>query len=454
LARGGWRPAAVGVWDVLTDEGAPRTDWSINEMLAIELAAYLDRVRPRRILEVGSGYSTIILGAYAAYQDAEVVTLEHDPKYLRTTRRALRRFGVDRRLDLRFAPLRNHWFGDHGPYCWYDVALKGDFDFVFIDGPPKVLGRRGAFFALQGHLQPGWRIWVDDGFRKHEQHSVRLWEKSFAGEFVESCWDIDGKGVFVLSDAIGAQRWAGDGVTPNRLGIGILGNGDPSWWEQAEQVVGEQLLRSSYVVVVDSGRPPGRVLPAAAAGFVNTSLPAIGSLPGRMVRMFRSLAAQAGVRHVLCLDDRWSPSTLDTSWLRRGLDILEAHPDVEQVSLRHLVDVGVADGGGQRPFPGSFTGEPCLLRVDRLGTALQPAPLWTVQLSPGVFRRRDSAHRLHEDAVDAAGSRPLPVGGVVRQAARSLVAAVSNLRGSREDGLEDGLVDLTAATLGRPARRV
>jgi hypothetical protein len=454
LARGGWRPAAAGVWDVLTDKGAPRTDWSINEMLAIELAAYLDRVRPRRILEVGSGYSTTILGAYAAYHDAEVVTLEHDPKYFRTTRRALRRFGVDRRLDLRLAPLRHHWFGDHGPYCWYGVALEGDFDFVFIDGPPKVLGRRGAFFALQGHLRPGWRIWVDDGFRKHEQHSVRLWEKSFAGEFVESCWDIDGKGVFVLSDASGAHEQAGNGVTPDRLGIGILGNGDPTWWEQAERVVGEQFLCDSYVVAVDGQGPPGQPLPAAAAGFVDRRLPSVGGLPERMVRMFRSLTIQAGVRYVLYLDDRWSPSTLDTSWLRRGLNILEEQPDVEQVFLRHLVDLDVPANGGQRPFPGSFTHEPCLLRADRLGTALQRAPLWTVQLSPGVFHRRGSEDRLPEAAVHAEESQPLPVGGVVRQAARSLVAAVGNLRGSREDGLENGLVDLTAATVGRPARRV
>jgi hypothetical protein len=34
------------------------------------------------------------------------------------------------------------------------------------------------------------------------------------------------------------------------------------------------------------------------------------------------------------------------------------------------------------------------------------------------------------------------------------VAAVGNLRASREDSLENGLVDLTAATVGRPARRV
>lgn len=452
MGRGRQKPAAVGVWDVLVDPKAPRSDWSINEMLAIELAAYLERARPRRILEVGSGYSTAILAAYAAHYDADVVTLEHDKTYFRTTRRALLALGVDRRLDLQFAPLRLHSFGDHGPYWWYDIQLDGDFDFVFIDGPPKVLGRRGAFFALQGHLRPGWRVWVDDGSRRHERQCVRLWEEEFTGFFHESRRDIDGKGVFDLCDANGAHDQADSRFAPVQPGIGVLGNGDPSWWWQAERSFDSQLLNSSYVVVVDRGESD-RPLPKRAHRFVNAHLLANGRLPARTLGMFRSLAAQPDVQYVLYLDDQWSPSTLDTSWLRRGLDILQDQPDVEQVSLRHLVDLGVAVNAGQRPFPGSFTHEPCLLRADRLGTALQSAPLWTVQLSPGVFRRRESADRLPEVAVDTAGSQPPPVGGVVRQAARSLVAAVGNLRASREDSPENGLVDLTAATVGRPARR-
>jgi Methyltransferase domain len=466
LARGGWRPVAVGVWDVLLDPRAPRSDWSINQMLAIELAAYLDRVRPERILEVGSGYSTAILAAHAAHYGAEVVTLEHDADYFRATRRALRRLGVDRHLDLRLAPLRRQWFGDHGPYWWYGVQLEGDFDFVFIDGPPK--GDRGwAFFALQGHLRPGWRIWVDDGFRSHESRCIRLWEKRFSGLFFETRWDIDGKGVFELRDASRAHEQAGDGAVAGRLGIAVLGCGDPNWWVQTERTLGSHLLNSSYVVAVDRGEPPRR-LSKAAANFVDVRLPADGRLPERMLRMFRSLATQPGIRYVLYLDNQWSPSTLDASWLRRGLDILEGQPDVDQVCLRHLVDVGVA-GAGQRPFTGAFTREPSLLRADRLGTALQadgrarrsrsgtnrqPAPLWTVQLSPGVFRRNRMADSPAEAAPGAVEGQPPPFGGVVTQAARSLVAAARNLRAAPEGGLENALVDVTAISAAHLARRL
>jgi Methyltransferase domain len=464
LARGGWRPVAVGVWDVLLDPRAPRSDWSINQTLAIELAAYLDRVRPPRILEVGSGYSTAILAAYAAHHDAEVVTLEHDPTYFQATRRALRRLGVDRRLDLRLAPLRQQWFGDRGPYWWYGVRLDGEFDFVFIDGPPKVLGRRGAFFALQGHLRPGWRVWVDDGSRRHERQCVKLWEKEFSGSFLETRWDIDGKGVFDLSDAAGTSDQATDAAT-GRLAIGVLGQGDDNWWAQAKRALGGRVLESCQVVAVDRKELPGR-LPKAAARFVDDRLPAAGPLPERRLRLLRSLVASPDVRYVLYLDDRWSPSTLDTSWLRRALDVLEHQPDVQQVSLGHLVDLGVDARLRQRPFSGSFPREPSLLGADRLRAALQAdgrtrrsraaasrqlAPLWTVQLTPGVFRRGDVADGPTEAAPDAGEGHLLPSGVVVAKARMLVAAAARRLGAAPKGGLEDALADVGAAAGGQPA---
>jgi Methyltransferase domain len=412
---------------------------------------------------VGSRYSTAILAAYAAHHGAEVVTLEHDADYFRATRRALRRLGVDRCLDLRLAPLRQQWFGERGPYWWYGVQLEGEFDFVFIDGPPKVLGRRGAFFALQGHLGPGWRVWVDDGSRRHERQCVRLWEKEFSGSFLETRWNIDGKGVFDLRDAGSAHDLAAAAAT-GQLAIGVLGHGDDNWWAQAKRALGKRVLESCRVVVVDRKEPTGR-LPKAASGFVDQRLPAGGPLPERRLRLLRSLVAVPDVRHVLYLDDRWSASTLDTSWLRRTLDVLEHQPDVQQVSLGHLVDLGMAARTGRRPLLTPFPREPSLLGVDRLREALQPegrtrrsraaasrqpGPLWTVQLTPGVFRHVDLADGPGEAAPDAAERQPLPFGMVVTKA-RALVAAARRIGAARGDGLEDALADVSAAAGGQPA---
>lgn len=406
-----------------------------------QLAAYLDRVRPRRILEAGSGYSTAILAAYAAQSGGEVVTLEHDRTYYRKDHAGTSSAGL--------GPARGPQAGTpppplvRGPRAVPVVRLpaRRDFDFVFIDGPPKDFGRRAAFFALQRHLRPGWQVWIDDGSRQHEHHSVKVWEEELSEVFLRSRRrDVGGKGVFVLRDTNGVHDHAGNGATPRRLGIGILGSGDRRWRENTERDLGSQLLTSNHVVVVDRGEP-GRSLPRTAARFVDELLPADGRLPPRLT-MFGSLARQPGVRHVLYLDDRWSQSTLDAGWLARALQILEGQPDVEQVSLRHLIDIGGTGNAGQQPFTASFTGEPSLLRADRLGMALQsewarcrsgasssrpgaglePAPLWTVQLTPSAFRRNDLASPQADTALDAGGYRPLSAGGMLARAARSITA--------------------------------
>jgi hypothetical protein len=381
-------PAGTGISQLLRDPSVPRSEWSISKILAIELAAYLERVRPRRILEVGSGFSTAILAAYALEHGAEVVTLEHKSKYHALTANGLANLGLEGPVDLRLAELRPLQFGRHELYQWYDVSLDGEFDFVFVDGPPKVMGRRGVYFAVRDHLRPRWRMWLDDGLRNHERKCIRQWEEYFPGEFVRTRMDIDGKGVFILRDAKDERDRGKDRAISGHLGIGIMGNGGSGWWRRAKRNLGDELLDSSYVVVMARDTTPAGGLP----DFVDQHLPA----DGQGIRpMFEILARQSGVRYVLYLDDQWSPATLDESWLGRALDILEGNPEVDQVSLQHGIDViGRATG---QIFPQPFALEPSLLRVDRLELALQsggrkPAPpLRTEQLFPGVFRRASQA---------------------------------------------------------------
>jgi hypothetical protein len=397
------------VWELLEDDRTPRSDWSISRILAIELAAYLERVRPKRILEVGSGFSTAVLAAYAVGHDAEVVTLEHQREFHKHTRRGLAKLGLDGPVDLKLADLRPQRFGGHRWYQWYEVSLEKEFDFVFVDGPPKEMGRRGVFYAIREHLTPGWQIWLDDGLRRHEHQCIKLWEQEFPGEFFWDRIDIDGKGIFRLCDATDEAERGAEQAHAGRLAIGVVVNGDPNWWRRAKRTVGDRLLDSSYVVVTTRGGP----LPSRPK-FVNRPVPADGRpLEQRVQAMLKELADQPGVRYVLYLDDQWSPRTLDARWLSRALDVLETRADIEQVCLEHRADAGgEANGQGlARPF----TGVPSLLRADRLKEAFSsadaksrrrrrtgrsgsevgsPPELLTVELSPGVFCRiNGNGHR-------------------------------------------------------------
>ena len=80
--------------DIIDDPSLNWNAWSISLPLARQLLCHLEETKPRRILEAGSGISTVVLAHYAARFGARLVTLEHNPLYYAETRRLLEHFGT------------------------------------------------------------------------------------------------------------------------------------------------------------------------------------------------------------------------------------------------------------------------------------------------------------------------------------------------------------------------
>ncbi len=205
-ARQAGSPAgAAGLLDAqlrqwLHDPRLPWSSWSVTPAMAHNLAARLCDQRPRRILEAGSGVTTALLARYAELTGAEVVTLEHDPRYFRQTAILLDRFALRQAVDLRLAalgPLRHRSLGMDSPglITWYRPLPEGPFDLVFIDGPPQQMGRAGALPALAGQLSVNGELWLHDGHRQHEQECLAAWQRRFS--FDAALVDAD-KGAWVL----------------------------------------------------------------------------------------------------------------------------------------------------------------------------------------------------------------------------------------------------------------
>jgi hypothetical protein len=181
--------------------------------VAEALVKRLDELRPKRILEVGSGVSTLVLASYATHSGAEVVTLEHMRTWHDRTKVALARYKLSDHVDLRYAPLKRQRFRHRlwrfeAP--WYDVELPNPrFDFAFVDGPPMYEGREAVLPAVIRNLAPGWELWMDDGQRDHERRCVDLWKEQ-RYRFDDEMWELD-KGVLVLRDpdAGSAKRTSG-----------------------------------------------------------------------------------------------------------------------------------------------------------------------------------------------------------------------------------------------------
>lgn len=410
---------AVDVYRLLKDKRVPWTDWSISNVLAVELMEHLARVKPKRILEIGSGASTVLLGLHAARHSAQVVSLEHLDRYYGRTRRSLETFDLLDHVDLKLGPLRSRRFPDGEDHLWYDVALEGDFDFVFVDGPPKQNGRQGVLFAIFDHLTPGWEIWLDDGLRPHEQRCMNLWRSHY--RFTCSRLDLrsahlpDSKGVWVMRDAQIPHRRL-PAAMPGKLGIGILGNGSPDRLRRTVTALEPYIPSESRVVIMaEDQKATQEVVKSLQVKPQLLPRPG-GQPPERLVgQLVAEVLRDRDVRFVLQVDQDWDFKTLDETWLTRALRLLEERVDIEQVRLCHRLDTGQRQGesrrgrrqrAGDQPsedgyvLEGSvrFALEPSLVTAAALRSRmrrLSSCKLRTAQLSPGAFRRPPEALGSH-----------------------------------------------------------
>lgn len=201
--------------DILADAPAARMElekifsatnwsgWAISVSCAYAMYERLKELRPRRLLDVGSGASTLVMAHYAREHGAKVVSLDHDAKYAAQTRATLEALGLGDQVELLCRPLVSR--NVRGVTCnWYDVDLegRGPFDFVFVDGPPgETYGRQGAMLAAYGELSPRWELWLHDAKRDHERSCVQLWKKVLGPMKAKYSTEHDRRGVYRITPA-------------------------------------------------------------------------------------------------------------------------------------------------------------------------------------------------------------------------------------------------------------
>jgi predicted O-methyltransferase YrrM len=175
IAERGWR-----IRDFFLD-GA-----SADASLCLLVAKVLS-LRPRRILELGSGQTTKLVWNYCRDEPgAEAVSLEHNAAWSRVLDQYLRP-AIPNHV-VRVAPLeRRTWSGPRGKEVtseWYGVNDLGDgYDVVLIDGPngSRNYSRSGIVPQLPKLLAPSFVIIVDDAERYGEIMTLGLIESTLQG---------------------------------------------------------------------------------------------------------------------------------------------------------------------------------------------------------------------------------------------------------------------------------
>jgi predicted O-methyltransferase YrrM len=170
----------------LCDE--PMNEWMLAPSKLLFLWQLCLGLRPRRILEFGSGRSTQLFAAYARLarsqgEEVRICTLEHDADWARRTKECLEKNSASG-VTLNHAPLSHRELLGK-TYLTYtppegvlqQIAGNLGFDLCLIDGPPEKIGRFACLPLAAPYLATGASILVDDCYRPKEQAMLRDWCK-------------------------------------------------------------------------------------------------------------------------------------------------------------------------------------------------------------------------------------------------------------------------------------
>lgn len=166
--------------------------WAASEDLLLWLAGEVLEHRPRTVVDLGSGQSSVWMAAAmrTAGYDGRVIGVDHDELFAQGTRELARRQGVEDWLTVIHAPLREQVIEGRS-VRWYDLdALAGieGIDLLCIDGPPgqgASHARWPALPALHARLSAEATVVLDDMIRRDEQEILEEWTGLYPGFEVE-----------------------------------------------------------------------------------------------------------------------------------------------------------------------------------------------------------------------------------------------------------------------------
>jgi predicted O-methyltransferase YrrM len=180
--------------DPATDRSSLSLDgeWAIGESAFSRIVDILGSTDPKRILEYGSGPSSIRLAQ--AFPDAQIVSVEGSPEYYKKTRALRREWEVENQLTVLFLPLEYDWYGPSRTQSYRRYSFTAPFDAVIVDGPPywTLRGREACLYQAYDYVPPGGVVILDDYSRTVEQNILRNWLATYPESFdveVESVSD-------------------------------------------------------------------------------------------------------------------------------------------------------------------------------------------------------------------------------------------------------------------------
>jgi predicted O-methyltransferase YrrM len=180
----------------------PQDEYAIAWQGMQFLARLVEVVRPRRVIEFGSGCSTVVLAELVRRCGGRVLSFDHKRKFARRSAAVLSERGLDqiakvvrrpltlRRYGLKLLPAYNIYWEQIQDFTACEVA--------FVDGPPGWIGREPTLYELFPRMALGGWIVVDDTNRRSERRWLETWRAAFGDALETAVFPEIGEGVAVL----------------------------------------------------------------------------------------------------------------------------------------------------------------------------------------------------------------------------------------------------------------
>lgn len=179
----------------------PLSGWATTPEFAVMVMDVIDRNDCSSIVELGSGASTLIVGYVLEKRGAgHVVSLDHDPVFMETTRREITANGLEQYCTVHHAPLVRQLCGGE-TVVWYDVQhieFPKAIDLLIVDGPPVKTQRHARYPALpllSRYFADRVTIVLDDAARTSETEILERWRKEFPAFGLETIPTMKGTAI-------------------------------------------------------------------------------------------------------------------------------------------------------------------------------------------------------------------------------------------------------------------
>ena len=170
--------------------------WAASPDVLLTLLDVAKSSKPARILDLGSGMSTLVLATSAP--QASVISIDNSAEYAGKTAKLLASHGITN-VDIRIAPLTPHASG----VDWYDLSQLADvsaIDLLFIDGPPgskNDWARHPALAECLAKLSPRAIVVIDDAGRDGEKDMAQEFAKALPNHTLEFLFHEKGTAVLL-----------------------------------------------------------------------------------------------------------------------------------------------------------------------------------------------------------------------------------------------------------------